>query len=158
MNTPVSFKLAKLLKEKVFDIPVLSCYFKKDEISENYSIINQYEIEYIDDKGNFILIPYNENDRSLCLDKINFNGWGDLTYSAPTIAEVVMWCFNKYKYSIEYSMNIPESGEYDGCYVFNGLIKGSEDYKLKIFYTSKDYPTAEKALEDTINHFLINFF
>ncbi len=79
------------------------------------------------------------------------------TFSAPTIAEVVMWCFNKYKYSIEYSMNIPESGEYDGCYVFNGLIKGSEDYKLKIFYTSKDYPTVEKALEDTINHFLVNF-
>ena len=78
-------------------------------------------------------------------------------YGAPTIAEVVMWCFNKHSYSIEYSMNIPESGEYDGCYVFNGLIKGSEDYKLKIFYTSKDYPTIEKALEDTINYFLVNF-
>lgn len=96
MNTPVKFELAKLLKEKGFDVPVLSCYFQKDEVSENYSIINQYEIEYIEDKGNFILIPYNENYRSLYLDKINFNGWGDLTFSAPTIAAVVMWLYEKH--------------------------------------------------------------
>lgn len=46
-------------------------------------------------------------------------------------------------------MNIPESGELDGC-VFNGIIKGSEDYKLKIFYTSKDYSTIDKSLNDAL--------
>lgn len=128
MNTPVSFELAKLLKEKGFD----------------------EECRLFVEDGDEGPLPFN------CLNTIHRNSLHPY-YSAPTIAEVVMWCFNKYKYSIEYSMNILQSGEYDGCYVFNGLIKGSEDYKLKIFYTSKDYPTAEKALEDTINHFLVNF-
>ena len=144
MNTPILFELAKLLKEKGFDGQCLNFYTKPnskmfgiDEHYRNYPIKNTPKKLYTVGEHAVLNI---EN-----------------VYFAPTIAEIVMWCFNKYKYSIEYSMNIPESGEYDGCYVFNGLIKGSEDYKLKIFYTSKDYPTAEKALEDTINHFLINF-
>lgn len=127
LNKPVDFTTAKLLKEKGYNEPCALLYDENGKISGTKMSMAGHPNIYIN------------------------------KYSAPTIAEVVMWCFNKYKYSIEYSMNIPESGEYDGCYVFNGLIKGSEDYKLKIFYTSKDYPTVEKALEDTINHFLINF-
>jgi hypothetical protein len=68
--------------------------------------------------------------------------------------QVVEWIFNKYKYSIEAELNIPESGENNGCYVFNGLIKGSQDFKLELFYKSNDYPTREKALSDAISHFL----
>jgi hypothetical protein len=51
-------------------------------------------------------------------------------------------------------MNIPECGEFNGCYVFNGIIKGGEDYKLKVLYISKHHPTIEKALIDAITHFL----
>lgn len=76
--------------------------------------------------------------------------------SAPEQWEVIEWFFKKYKYSIEAELNIPESGEYDGCYVFNGIVKGSQDYKLKRFYKSKEYPTREKALSDAILHTLIN--
>lgn len=68
--------------------------------------------------------------------------------------EAVEWVFKKYEYSIEVELNIPESGEYDGCYVFNGVIKGAQDYKLKTFYRSKDYPTREKAFSDVIDEFL----
>ena len=147
MNTLLSFEIAKLLKEKGFDAPCI--YF----FTENREL---YCLHPAESYNGFT--PKNEFDLELdCEYPFEYNNLKAIC-KAPTIAEVVMWCFNKYKYSIEYSMNIPESGEYDGCYVFNGLIKGSEDYKLKIFYTSKDYPTAEKALEDTINHFLINFF
>lgn|SRR5574343_440389 len=150
MNTPVNFEIAKLLKEKGFDRKTSSCYYKDGDEE-----INSYLIYY----GNYkeqLIDELNNSDKNIYIEGFDYN-IDPSRYSAPTIADVVMWCFNKYKYSIEYSMNIPESGEYDGCYVFNGLIKGSEDYKLKIFYTSKDYPTVEKALEDTINHFLINF-
>lgn len=78
-----------------------------------------------------------------------------LNYSKPPEQwRVVEWAFQKYKYSIEAEMNIPESGENNGCYVFNGMIKGSEDYKLKIFYKSKEFSTREKALSDAISHFL----
>ena len=135
MNTPIKFELAKLMKEKEFRNFGCKIYHTENELRDFPNIPKFY--------------PEAKSRKEIYEDV-------DI-YLAPTIAEVVMWCFNKYKYSIEYSMNIPESGEYDGCYVFNGLIKGSEDYKLKIFYTSKDYPTVEKALEDTINHFLINF-
>lgn len=78
----------------------------------------------------------------------------DIHIFAPEQWQVVEWAFKKYQYSIEAEMNIPESGEYNGCYVFNGIIKGSKDYKLKIFYKSKDYPTREKALSEAINEFL----
>jgi len=129
LNKEVSIEIAKLLKKKGFDEKV-----------------NLYYDKYGLDNGD-------GDSETICINHNQYEG----LISAPTIADVVDWCFNKYKYSIEYSINIPESGEYDGCYVFNGLIKGSEDYKLKIFYTSKDYSTVEKALEDTINHFLFNF-
>ena len=136
MNKILSFEICKLLKEKSFNLKVVNFY-------------NYEKLSLISDKDRQIgkLINYNP---------INWNSVNQHYTSAPTIAEVLMWCFNKYKYSIEYSMNIHESGEYDGCYVFNGLIKGSEDCKLKVFYTSKDYPTIEKALEDTIHYFLVN--
>lgn len=128
LNKQVTFSTAKLLKEKGFD----------EIVRGRYTVTHWNSAFKI---GDLFYSDYPINDHCAY---------------APTIAEVVMWCFNKYKYSIEYSMNIPESGEYDGCYVFNGLIKGSEDYKLKIFYTSKDYPTIEKALETAIEYTLNN--
>jgi hypothetical protein len=95
MNKEVSFDLAKLLKEKGFDINVFSCYNSSSLLRENYSIINQYENLYIEDKGECLLIPYDDND-GIYLEKINFNAW-EGKYSAPTIAEVIMWIYQKYK-------------------------------------------------------------
>lgn len=95
MNTHVDFEIAKLLKEKGFDIPVLS-YYDGDRFCLNYSIINQYIQEYIEDKGDCLIIPYTSGEGSLYLETINFNGWGVNNYSAPTIAEVVMWLYEKH--------------------------------------------------------------
>jgi hypothetical protein len=103
MNTPINFEIAKLLKEKGFDIPY----------------------------------PHLEL----------FN---------PTIAEVVMWLYDKYNYSIEHSMNIPQSGEQDGCYVFNGIVKGAENYKLVIHYSSENLSSIKKAYEVAIEYTLKN--
>lgn len=108
---------------------------------------NSVQKPYYNDKGEL------NGDCSEHIKKV-LNHEESVLYPAPEQWQVVEWAFQKYKYSIEAEMNIPESGEYDGCYVFNGIIKGSEDYKLKIFYKSKDYPTREKALSDTISHFL----
>jgi hypothetical protein len=65
MNTPVSFEIAKLLKEKGFDVPTQLGY---------------------DEKGGYYC---DENW------KINYNTkpYSDLVCSAPTISEVVMWLF-----------------------------------------------------------------
>lgn len=64
MNTPVSFEIAKLLKEKEFNIPQL--YF------------------YIDGDISWKV------DNTRCRNQIE----GE--YAAPTIAEVVMWLFDKH--------------------------------------------------------------
>lgn len=128
MNYPVSIEIAKLLKREGFDELTKIWYQQGDGING-----------CVEGKRGY------------------YNRKGDVYISAPTIAEVVCWCFKKYKYSIEYSLSIPESGEYDGCYVFSALIKGSMDYKLEVFYTSKEYPTMEESLEDAIEYFLKNF-
>jgi hypothetical protein len=68
MNTPVSFKLAKLLKEKEFDEPT--------------KVWHQ--------RGNGI-VGCVEGQRDF------FNRKGDVYTSAPTIAEVVMWLYEKHE-------------------------------------------------------------
>ena len=76
MNTPVNFELAKLLKEKGFDKPVKQRYF----IAENI------------DSDRF---PFLQEECALH----NWNDYDDSStsyYSAPTIAEVVMWLYEKH--------------------------------------------------------------
>jgi len=74
MNTPVSFELAKLLKEKEFDEPT--------------KVWHQ--------RGNGI-VGCVEGQRDF------FNRKGDVYTSAPTIAEVVMWLYEKYNIWISVS-------------------------------------------------------
>lgn len=67
MNTPVSFSLAKLLKEKGFDEPCKLCVEDGDERP----------------------LPFN------CGNTIHRNSLHPY-YSAPTISDVVMWLYEKY--------------------------------------------------------------
>jgi hypothetical protein len=73
MNTPVSFELAKLLKEKGFNIPQL--YF------------------YIDGDISWKV------DNTRCRNQIE----GE--YAAPTIAEVVMWLYEKHEIWVQVSVS-----------------------------------------------------
>ena len=94
MNTPVSFELAKLLKEKGFSWECSQFYCKTKNDKKFYLTTGT---EY-------------ESDRD-CIWDWNLNGGksGTLTktipypndtnaiyYSAPTIAEVVMWLYEKH--------------------------------------------------------------
>ena len=76
MNTPVSYSIAKLLKEKGFDKPTHSFY-----------VIDESEYGEIEE---FITNP---NDNYPTLDD---NSLFDTLASAPTIAEVVMWLFESH--------------------------------------------------------------
>ena len=67
MNTPVNYKLAKLLKEKEFNEPCKLCVEEGDEMP----------------------LPFN------CGDTIHRNSLHQY-YSAPTISEVVMWLYEKH--------------------------------------------------------------
>lgn len=71
MNTPISFELAKLLKEKGFD-EALTFYFDLQDSNKLKPIPMSDEIN-----------KFHSNRNSLML-------------SAPTIAEVVMWLYEKH--------------------------------------------------------------
>ena len=81
MDTPVSFEIAKLLKEKGFDIPTF--YYYEDEK---------------------LVEPYLENGSSTDVEfrvdlsdlKEHFNKWSK-KISAPTIIEVIMWMYKKHE-------------------------------------------------------------
>lgn len=124
MNTPVKYELAKLLKEKGFDIPTL--YFYLDgSLKYNHSIK-----------------PRNSN---VLL--------GTLDVSAPTIAEVVMWIYEKHGIWIEvqcpdvlyelwsYTVHKPHKcGNYGSQNSFDTFNSPTEAY--------------ETAIEDVLNNLI----
>lgn len=71
MNTPVSFELAKLLKEKGFT-----------------SVFTAFSNKYYNSLGEYKIVSYDA--------KIENN-----EYEAPTIVEVVMWLYEKYGIWVE---------------------------------------------------------
>lgn len=96
MNTPVSFELAKLLKEKKFGlndddyIQLSRWYDKKSKYFENDIYVSK---------------KLNKSPNHLGADTINdfeanlsfIDNSLDKLYLAPTIAEVVMWLYKRYK-------------------------------------------------------------
>jgi len=83
MNTPVSFPLAKVLKEKGFDLSTERFYpkpkcklFGIDEHGRHYPIVNKTQTYF---KG-----------KAAVLKEENY-------YDAPTIADVVMWLYESHK-------------------------------------------------------------
>ena len=113
MNTPINFELAKLLKEIGYDKPT---------------------ILHRDLEGN---LPFNYNE---CFIKENWNH-NPYLFSAPTIAEVVMWLYEKrgiwisvnYDQETQWYYNIVHISEKGGNLVdkFNSL---TEAYEAAIEY------------------------
>jgi hypothetical protein len=80
MNNPVSFELAKLLKEKGFNEPTIDQYYLSNGI---------YKLKEIKE-GVF-------SNSELEKDGENYGGSNpNFWISAPTIADVVMWLYEKY--------------------------------------------------------------
>lgn len=89
MTTRVSFPIAKLLKEKGYDVPLNKFYL----VQTDYTIFNK--------TGNPEKITFRNGDKWECANEpINWNAIHSETsrkfYSAPTIAEVVMWLYEKH--------------------------------------------------------------
>jgi hypothetical protein len=99
MNTPINFELAKLLKEKGWDIPTLNFYFEDGESKENV-LSERVSMEY----GSEFVVEFSElieNFNSKWLTKKNGDrcfgcskdkGYFE-TYSSPAISEVIMWLY-----------------------------------------------------------------
>lgn len=79
MNTPVSFEIAKLLKEKGFNEPCRFVHDNWNNIEDWYDIGREY---------------HRNSEKN-----------ASVYYSAPTIAEVVMWMYERHGIWIEVYMD-----------------------------------------------------
>ena len=135
MNTPVVFKIAKLLKEKGFDRETLHFYtnprckmFGIDEHGRYYPIKNKAKTLWI--SGN-----------AATLDSRH-------VYYAPIIAEVVMWLHEKHGVWIEVRKHTRNGLLCLSPYIDNKPV--NED----IFFN--DYDTPTEAYEAAIKYVLTN--
>lgn len=119
MNTPVSFKLAKLLKEKGYDEWTKTWHQRGEGISG-----------CVEGKGDF------------------YNRKGDVYTSAPTITEVVMWIYDKHNIWVSVDRYLdPEESEdfrygymiyYIDDYFGRGYKTPTDSYQAGIEYAIKN--------------------
>jgi hypothetical protein len=148
MNTPVSFELAKLLKDKGFTIPVRNYYLESDKDK----IINEgFDDEYWGD--NRI-----KNWNSDIIGIKPFQGF----VSAPTIAEVVMWLYEKHGiwigvdcdcYGILWYANLSVASEknWDNIDLRHEIISASKKFPNEHNSPTEAY---SKAIEYTLNNLI----
>ena len=145
MNTPVSFELAKLLKEKGYDLSTEGFYTKPkcklfaiDEHGRYYPIVNKTQSSF-DGKA---LVYF--HGKAVVLKEENY-------YNAPTIAEVVMWLYEKHGVWTVVNVNIM------GSWYFEHFdLKEKRNAQFKPTDTHYDSPTEsyEAAIEYTLNNLI----
>jgi hypothetical protein len=85
MNTPINFELAKLLKEKGFNLTTNKMYCKSIPMFEH-----QHNVKFHDgNKHECCNEPYDWNSVKSQVGSTTY-------YSAPTIADVIMWLYENY--------------------------------------------------------------
>jgi len=130
MNTPVSFPLAKLVKEKGFDIPCTEGWI-------NYLTSFTGETGMPDDESNLVL------------DRLG----NPHLIERPTIDDVVMWLYEKHGIWVYPRPVLDE----DGGWIFKGYVKLMANFKAKEIQTKlMRQPTEayEAAIEYTLNNLI----
>ena len=125
MNTLVNFELAKLLKEKCFNQP---CQFLR--VGGTYRISNEKEGDLFDNGDPSTQIP---------------NDW----FLAPTIAEVVMWLYEKHEVwiNVRYMDNVANFG-----FCVTTLKDNTEQTEL--YYFSTPTEAYEAAIQYVLNNLI----
>jgi hypothetical protein len=138
MNTYVSFKTAKLLKEKGFQVPTRKNY--------QLALTSQKDSETGDYTGSF---GWKEGELNLCGDyfinnhpSIDFSSKNWYMCSAPSISEVVMWLLEEHqvwiyvKQGYKWEWYIETVGNNPGLIERDGLLDSPSDaYEDGIKYT-----------------------
>jgi len=161
MNTPITFELAKLLKEKGFNEPCQAMWQKNQKLwncRKNDTITN-FVIDPEDSLLEFQIANYPQNV-SLINGKYFIQSC--VNFTAPTIAQVVMWLYEKHDVWISL---IPDSYSAHrlimrkmSIHLFrytnslNIQVETLRDYKGDILYFN--WPT--KAYEAAIEYILKN--
>jgi len=141
MNTPVKFEIAKLLKEKRFDIPTKKYY--------------EYALKSKKDKENGYSgsFGWKKGELNLQSDYFQNNSKSDFTSemwymcSSPTIAEVVMWLYDKH--------GIWVYADYYNENRWFGVFRTKEGLKKELFDVFNTQTEAyEAAIEYTLNNLI----
>ena len=142
MNTPVSFDIAKLLKEKGFyTLNVVNHVYTS--LNPDLPEINNEQLLYDEDGWQITDIENYLNHFKVTYWKnaCNIIKYNHPIYFAPTIAEVVMWLYERHGLWIwvELSGNIFIPGiRYDTTYRLRVMSKPKEAYEEAIKHTLKE--------------------
>lgn len=123
MNTPISFELAKLLKEKGFPQLNQGVYYTKDK--------------------EHCLVGWGFNDRS----ETSF-----AQYSAPIIAEIVMWLYEKHEIWIYPKMSFKIIND-ESLDSFTPVIERRFEFEIN---NLGEFNSPKEAYESAINYILNN--
>jgi len=130
MNKPVEFSTAKLLKEKGFKEPVIKCYATFKENIVLHSIYNSEIPEDMNGTRHEIIPNVYPNPPY---------------YSAPTIAQVIMWLYEKHGIWISVYQYKDHAADVNDSFVFRSNYTGikefnspKEAYEAAIEYTLKN--------------------
>lgn len=146
MNKRVNFSVAKLLKENGFDKECKYFYDKYGNVKdltpyEDYKDLYSYDgiIEhYFSGEYDWNSLDVNEGMVVLKNSYENYDEYINCTCSAPTIADAVMWIYDKYKIWISVDMVFTNyEAEFWYC------LRQSRDDDFDI--DSKEYITIEEA-------------
>lgn len=147
MNTSVSFELAKLLKEKGFDKPVHQYYqFIRDLSSEKDKTWQFVNSSFLVRESDATMFPdEGKNGIEVCAysDRLyrdfNFKTSDDFV-SAPTIAEVIMWLYERHDIWTE--VNLGDYGFYWALMSKERNNIAESEYKIKFNSPAKAYEAA----------------
>lgn len=130
MDTPVNFEIAKLLKEKGYNIPTIA-YRQKSAV-----------------KGDETILPLSIPNHEFYWTPVDWNNYSEQVpyYSMPTIAEVVMWIYEKQGVWIWVSLELGYHITF--CWQLAGENTGST--------FKQNFKNPTDAYQDAINFTLIN--
>ena len=134
MNKEVNFEIAKLLKEKGFDKSTL-CFYTKPN-SKMFGIDEHGRYYQIRNKAKSLWIT--GNAATLNIDNV---------YFAPTIAEVVMWLYEKHGIWI----SVTKDWDVGKCLGFESIIDTNDG-----FINTETYNSPTEAYEAAITYCLEN--
>lgn len=143
MIKPINFETAKLLKEKGFREPVVKCY---STYKENIVIHSVYSSEFPEDMN---------GTRHEIIPNVYPN---PPYYSAPTIAQVIMWLYEKHGIWIQGPFPYNNSKWGWVIFLLKEPLEGTDGYKnvMSLHHEPYKFNSPTEAYEKAIEYVLSN--